>query len=126
MADYDRQVLTWTFTGTVVSACKHADADGDLSTADDRTPLPGWRVYLTIDGVRQEPGELTRAAGCYTWLDLDSGHSYGVAEELATGWRALTPEEKEFGPAVAGVLYRHTFVNFEQGESLIFLPLVLR
>jgi streptogramin lyase len=126
LADYERQTLTWTFTGTVVSACKYVDADGDLNTDDDRTPLPGWRVYLKVDGVRQEPGDLTSAVGCYAWLDLDAGHDYGVVEELPQGWTALTPSEHVFGPAVAGEMYRHTFVNAEQSEYAIFLPVVLR
>jgi hypothetical protein len=123
--DYERQVLSWLLFGSSVTACKLEDADGDLGTQDDQTPLPGWRVYLTVDGLRQEPGELTRAAGCYTWLDLEPGHVYGLEEEIPNGWSALTPGSHEFGTAVAGERYEHAFVN-SRSATKVFLPLVLR
>jgi len=42
-----------------VTACKVEDADGDLATTDDQTPISEWTVYLSIDGIRQTPGQLT-------------------------------------------------------------------
>ena len=125
VVDYFRQKLIWQFSGAVVSACKLADEDGDIDTTGDQTPVKDWRVYLKVDGVRQEPGELTSAAGCYTWLDLDSGHTYAVEEELPDGWTALTPTENNFGPAAEGQLYSYTFVN-HQVTRYIYLPVVIR
>lgn len=126
MVDYERQVLTWLLFGSAVTACKLEDADGNLGTQDDQMPVPGWRVYLSVDGVRQEPAELTRAAGCYTWLDLEPGHTYGIEEEVQQGWSALTPESHDFGVGVAGQRYQHAFVNTRDGTIKVFLPLVLR
>jgi hypothetical protein len=97
-----------------VTACKVEDADGDLATTDDQTPIEGWTVYLSIDGVRQTPGQLTGADGCYTWEDLGPGHSYDVEEDdPAPDWTALTPLTHDFGPASAGESYSFTFVNYE-------------
>ncbi len=110
-SDYGRQKLIWRFSGSVVSACSYADEDGDLGTTDDRTPLANWRVYLKVDDVRQEPGQLTRGSGCYTWLDLDSGHTYAVEEEIRPGWEALAPSEHDFGLAAEGELYSYNFIN---------------
>jgi streptogramin lyase len=126
MVDYDRRVLSWLLFGSSVTACKLEDADGDLGTPEDQTPVPAWRMYLTVDGVRQEPGELTRSAGCYTWLDLEPGHTYGVEEAAQVGWDALTPESHDFGVSLAGERYEHTFVNARGGTIQVFLPLVLR
>jgi len=123
--DYERRVLTWLLFGSSVTACKLEDAGGDLGTQDDQTPVPGWRMFLTVDGVRQEPGSLTSAAGCYTWLDLEPGHTYGVEEEVPSGWSALTPERHEFGVGVAGESYRYVFVN-TRSVMKVFLPIVLR
>ena len=124
-ADYYRKVMIWEFSGTVVSACTLADQDGNPATTADQTPLEGWRVYLEVDGVRQEPGELTSEAGCYTWLDLDSGHTYAVEEVLQEGWEALTPVTVDFGAAVEGQLYQNSFINTVEVDK-IYLPLVIR
>jgi hypothetical protein len=102
------------FKNVDVTACKVEDADGDLSTTGDHTPVPGWMVYLSIDGVRQEPGQLTGADGCYTWTNLGPGHSYDVEEDdPAPEWTALTPLSRDFGPATSGETYSFTFVNFK-------------
>jgi hypothetical protein len=101
------------FENVNVTACKLEDADGDLATTNDQTPIPGWTVYLSIDGVRQLPGRPTGADGCYTWADLGPGHSYDVEEDVPAGWTPLTPTSVDFGPAVSGMSYSFTFKNFE-------------
>jgi len=101
------------FENVNVTACKVEDADGDLATTNDQTPIPGWTVYLSIDGVRQLPGVPTGADGCYTWTDLGPGHSYDVEEDVPAGWTPLTPTRHDFGPATSGSSYSFTFKNFE-------------
>jgi virginiamycin B lyase len=107
-----------------VSACKVADQDGDGGTTGDRTPVAGWTVYLTVDGVRQEPGQSTGADGCATWYGLEPG-SYGVEEEQRAGWTPLSATTHDFGLLPAGTAVSHTFVNVEE-QTLIYLPAVLR
>jgi hypothetical protein len=107
---------SFTFTNfkkVKVTACKVEDADGDLATTNDQTSVSGWTVYLSIDGVRQLPGKVTDAEGCYTWADLGPGHSYDVEEDVPAGWTPLTPASHDFGPAMSGSSYSFTFKNFE-------------
>jgi streptogramin lyase len=94
-----------------VTACKVEDADGDLNTAGDRTPVEEWPVFLTVDGARQEPAQLTDADGCTDWFELSPGLNYGVEEELAAGWLALAATTYDFGNVTSGEVYSHTFVN---------------
>jgi hypothetical protein len=104
------------FKNVSVKACKVEDADGNLATTGDQTAIPGWTVYLSIDGVRQLPGQLTGDDGCYAWKDLGPGHSYDVEEDVPAGWTALTPITHDFGPATSGESYSFTFKNFENVE----------
>jgi hypothetical protein len=98
------------FENVDVTACK------DYDHFDGRyTPIVGWTVYLSIDGVRQTPGQLTGADGCYTWTNLGPGHSYDVEEDIPSGWFAITPTSHDFGPAVSGEAYSYTFINSEYG-----------
>lgn len=124
MVDYGRQVLARLQDSLSVTACKMADEDGRLSTSDDRSPVEDWTMYLLVDGERQEPGQLTGPGGCVTWSELDSGLSYGVEEETAPSWRALTPTSHTFGVGSTGESYAHVFVNAE--GYWIYLPLVIR
>jgi hypothetical protein len=80
---------------------------------------------LLIDGQRQEPGLETGANGCTTWSDLAPGVTYGVEEEMQTGWSALTPTSVDFGPASSGVSYSAEFVNSQEAYR-VYLPLVIR
>jgi streptogramin lyase len=96
-----------------VTACKIEDGDGDPVTTDDQTPVEGWTLYLELDGVPQDPGQLTGTDGCTTWSDLAPGASYGVEEEERTGWTPLTPTSHDFGPLAPGASASHTFINFE-------------
>lgn len=123
--DNGRQVLGRLSFGVDVTACKLQDADGDLTTTEDQSPVAGWTVYLTVDDTRQSPGQLTGGDGCYTWSSLEVGVSYGVEEELPDGWTALTPSSHNFGQANSGEAYSFTFVNFES-QNVIYLPLVMR
>jgi streptogramin lyase len=111
--DNGRQVLSRIVEKPRVSACKLEDGDGDLGTTDDQAPYEGWTVYLVVDGERQLPGQLTRANGCYTWYDLETGQTYGVEEEVLEGWEALTPTSHSFGVVQMGEMYQHTFINLQ-------------
>jgi streptogramin lyase len=124
MVDYGRQVLARLQDSLSVTACKMADEDGKLSTSDDRSPVEDWTMSLLVGGERQEPGRHTGPGGCVTWSELDPGLSYGVEEETAPGWRALTPTSHTFEVGSAGESYAHVFVNAE--GYWIYLPLVIR
>jgi streptogramin lyase len=113
---------------TSLTACKLNDADGDLATSEDQSPLPGWTLYLTLDGVQQQPGVLTGPEGCFTWPDLNIGIVTGVEEEQRPGWVALSPTSHDLGPLELGLSYQHSFVNTES-VSLnggVYLPMLLR
>jgi hypothetical protein len=122
-------IYTHTFVNTQqvsVTACKLQDADGDLATTGDQTPLQNWALFLTVDGVRQEPGQLTGSDGCFTWNGLAPGKTYGLEETLAEGWLALTPVQIEFGPAVSGGAYQYSFVNAQVSRWFVYLPALVR
>ncbi len=125
MVDSERRVLARIPTPIQVRACKLDDQDGDLLTTEDQVPVEGWRLYLNLDGERQEPGQLTGPDGCTTWNDLPAGAQLGVEEEIQEGWLALTPTQHDFGVAPEGAWYTHTFIN-RQGVYQVFLPLVVR
>ena len=102
------------FENVSVTACKLTDGDGDLNTTGDQGVKSSWPVYLSIDGVRQTPGEQTGDNGCYAWTNLGPGHSYDVEEDVPSGWTALTPTSFDFGPAQSGEeSYSYTFINFK-------------
>lgn len=108
-----------------VTACKLGDADGNLGTTGDQTPIRDWTVYLSTDGVRRRPGQLTGIDGCYAWSDLAPGLVYGVEEDLPGGWLPLTPTSHDFGEALPRETYAYTFVNF-QATEVVYLPLILK
>ena len=116
MVDTGRQVLARLASRSSVTSCKVADGDGDPNTTADQTPLAGWTVYLSVDGVRQEPGESTETDGCYTWADLAPAHTYGVEEDDLPGWTPLAPISHDFGLIALGESHLHTFVNAEELE----------
>ena len=122
--DPGRQVLG-RIDYTAVTACVVEDEDGDVETTDDRSPLPGWTVYLTIDGVREEAGRITDESGCARWANLAPDEMYGVEQVLQAGWLPLGDSSHNFGVAVAGVVYTHTFVNTPIASAAeLFLPLL--
>lgn len=108
-----------------LTACVLADADGNLGSSTDQSPLTDWLVYLRIAGVRQEPGRRTGPDGCVRWTDLAPGPSYGLEEQLVTGWEALTPASHDFSPSLPGDQFENTFINY-QTQSFLFLPLLNR
>jgi hypothetical protein len=108
-----------------ITACKVADADGVLTTTVDQTPVADWTVYLSVDGERQEPGQLTAGDGCQTWSELEVGPSYGVEEEVRASWTALTSATHELGTLSAGEIVTHTFANVQTGAE-VYLPLIMR
>jgi uncharacterized repeat protein (TIGR01451 family) len=125
VSDTDRSYYYSSSTQYVtITACKVEDKDGDASTEADQEPLAGWDVYLSVGGVRQEPGKKTAANGCATWQNLAPLLNYGVEEDLPSGWTALTPTEHDFGASLLGGNYQHTFVNYNR--YLIYLPMVIR
>jgi len=95
-----------------VTACKVRDADGDLSTENDQTPVAGWPVALTEDGAIVEWQD-TLENGCYTWTGLTPGVSYDVHEGSWEGWAALGPTDVVFPweDAYSGNSLSHTFYN---------------
>jgi hypothetical protein len=107
-----------------VTACKLEDADGLLVTDDDRAPVLDWTITLTVDSIRQEPGQVTSSDGCYAWNGLAPGSTYGLEEALEEGWRALTPVMIEFEPAVSGGDYQYTFINTQATLWFLYLPLL--
>ncbi len=101
------------FKDVSVTACKLRDADGNLATTNDQSPIPGWTVYLTKNGSVQDT-EPTGPNGCYTWRDLPPvpGGYYDVGESVPPGWKPLTPTSKVFeSPPTSGASYSFTFVN---------------
>jgi streptogramin lyase len=106
-------------------ACVMEDEDGDLNTADDRTPLVDWPVSLFVNGAEQVPGQVTGTDGCYTWHDQEAGVQYSVGQTVPEEWSALTPEFHDFGVGASGGGYRYVFVNTSDKVE-VFLPLVLR
>ncbi|MDX1616149.1 MAG: hypothetical protein R3300_17690 [Candidatus Promineifilaceae bacterium] len=113
VADYGRQVLIRPQVG--VTACKVEDGDGDPATTADQTPVEQWPLYLTVAGQRQEPGQLSGPDGCANWSGLSPGTTYGVEEDVISGWVALEDTSHSFGPVEPGLSYGHTFANSRLG-----------
>jgi hypothetical protein len=107
---------SFTFTNfkkVQVTACKLRDRDGSLETTCDQTPIEGWTVNLTKNGVVQDT-QRTGANGCYTWTGLGPvvGGYYDVSEVVPPGWIPLTPTSHNFeSPPKSGASYSFTFVN---------------
>jgi hypothetical protein len=101
------------FENVSVKACKLEDADGNLSTTDDQSPIKGWTVFLTENG-SQIDEQTTGDDGCYNWTDLGPTDTYyDVEENVPAGWTPLTDTEYDFDPILSGEAYNFTFVNFE-------------
>ncbi len=70
---------------------KYSDRDGDLETADDRTPLPNWQIELLDANAQVIASTTTDTNGYYQFSDLPAG-DYTVQEVCpATGWLQLYP-----------------------------------
>ena len=78
----------------VISGQKLLDADGDLSTTDDQTPLEGWTIYIDADGSNTlNLGDLsttTDADGNYSFGSLLPG-TYTIREVVEDGYTQLSP-----------------------------------
>lgn len=126
VVDQGRQVLMRTPVEATITACKFGNADGELSTADDLTPLTGWGMTLYQDG---SPGstQLTGDAGCTSWTNLPPGPDYSVEEEQRDGWAVLEPTDGicRIGTFTQVGEYKCNFINWKE-ESNIFLPLVVK
>jgi streptogramin lyase len=125
LVDQGRSKLARLSYPAQVTACALWDADGDLATSGDRTPLPGWPLYLAIAGERQMPAVVSGPDGCATWSGLQPGLAYGAAEDVPNGWEALTPPDHDFSVAAPNQAYSHTFVAKRSG-SVTYLPLLDR
>ena len=111
------------FQNVSVTACKVEDADGDPTTTNDQTLVPGWTVSLTTDG-KTTSTETTGSNGCYTWGDLGPDHAYGVEEETQAGWSALGTTSYSFGLAQSGSTYSYTFANFHDATIIVHKSVV--
>lgn len=106
------------FEKVSVTACKKADADGDIQTTGDQTSLLGWTVHLLTNGQTTDTRQ-TEINGCYTWNDLGPGYAYGVSETVTPGWSARGDTAHDFGQAQSGSQYIYTFVNTQLGSIII-------
>ncbi|MCU0963103.1 MAG: proprotein convertase P-domain-containing protein, partial [Pirellulaceae bacterium] len=75
---------------------KYHDADGDGVHDEDEPGLPGWTIYIdaNLNG-RLDPGELstvTDAAGDYSFLGLELGKTYRIAEVPQPLWAQTAPD----------------------------------
>lgn len=113
--DGEAEVNFGNFQNVSVTACKVEDRDGNSETTNDQTAVSGWTVHLSVNGDTEDT-RATGEDGCYTWTNLGPGVSYDVSEDPAEGWTALGPTSNDFGPAVSGAEYTHTFANFENGS----------
>mgnify|MGYP000859424426 CR=1 FL=1 len=115
--------VTCTYTNTKlgsISGHKWVDADGLEGTANDRTPVSGWTIFIDFDedGIQDE-GEtrITDENGYYEFTNLLPG-IYTVKEifPLNSGWYYLIVSEKTV-KYVAGINVENVnFVNVEYGS----------
>lgn len=95
-----------------ITACKVKDTDFDASTTDDQVWVAGWELYLFVDGDPDSGNPyLTEANGCYSWYDLDPGHTYKVVEEERYGWVPLGDTWVSWDVLSGDGPLSHTFVN---------------
>jgi hypothetical protein len=108
------EIVFGNFKNVSVEACKFDDKTGDGLTPDD-TPIAGWTVKLTKNGIVQDTKQ-TGANGCYKWTDLGPvpGGYYDVSEVVPPGWTPTSPTWHYFdSPPMSGAAYSFTFTNFE-------------
>jgi streptogramin lyase len=122
----DHKVLMRTVVEASITACKFSDADGELATIDDRTPLAGWGMTLYQE---ESPISTQQTAenGCTTWNNLPLGVTYTVEEEQRNGWAVLEPANGicDLEQISQVGQYSCVFINWKK-ESNIFLPLVIK
>ena len=126
IVDQGRQLLMRTPVEATITACKFGDADGKLTTTEDRESLTGWGMTLYQDGSPIST-QLTGDAGCTSWTNLPPGPDYSVEEEQRDGWAALEPVSGicQLGTFTQIGEYKCNFINWKE-ESNIFLPLVIK
>jgi len=107
-----------------IQACKRKDADGDVSTLDDRSPVAGWAMTLSKNEVLVGT-KLTGTDGCALWSGLELGMTYKVAESARPAWTPLGDIQCNLGSISTGDRYSCEFVNYDE-SSYVFLPLILR
>lgn len=105
------------FKNINITVCKVNDADGDIQTTEDRSPLSGWTMTLFSDGQQQGEAQNTgRENGCTTFTNLGPNHTYSVTETLQAGWANLTDLTHNFGTPTDGVNQNFTFINTPTGS----------
>src|SRR5258706_667791 len=100
-----------------ISGFKYQDADGNISTTGDQTPLSGWTIYRdwNHDNIL-DSGDIsttTDGSGHYSFGSLLPG-TYTVREVLQAGWTQLAPlSPDEFTVTVVGNVDSsgHNFIN---------------
>jgi hypothetical protein len=111
------------FKNVEVKACKLKDRDGYMET-NDRTPVEGWKVFLTKNGVIVDT-QYTGADGCYTWTNLGPvpGGYYDTEEAMRDGWYVVGAFDNDGvfhpgwtavdfeSPPQSGAKYKAVFVN---------------
>ena len=77
-----------------ISGTKFRDADGNLATTNDRTPLSGWTIYIDANGSNTlDAGDIsttTNASGNYSFDTLLAG-TYTIREVVQPGYTQLSP-----------------------------------
>lgn len=112
------ETVTCTFTNTKrssISGYKYEDADGDIQTAGDRSPIADWTIELwqwATDTWSYLTGTLTDSLGFFSFQNLIPG-SYDVREVVPTGWTAVSPTGIQVSPAPGDESQNNDFVNFE-------------
>lgn len=107
-----------------IQACKRKDADGNMGTSGDRTPLAGWVIKLYKNGSLVST-QATGADGCTKWSELVLGAVYKVVEETRVNWMPLSAVEVSLGTISQSDRYSVEFINY-QGPKNVFLPLIRR
>src|SRR4029079_8043810 len=106
------------------SGHKLEDADGNLATTGDRTPVENWTVTLykyhnhdnICDTCEQVAQTTTDASGAYEFTGLLPG-DYLIKEEDQAGWTHLSPVQIDQDSLTSGQdLTDQDFVNVELGS----------
>ena len=121
--------LTVTFTNYQnygsISGHKYEDADGDLATTGDRSPVVNWLIQLFRTDSNYENGvevgtvpTYTDVNGFYSFTNLIPGY-YRVVEEVKAGWQALSSLFVNLFVDPGEANPNQDFVNFEKATITV-------
>jgi|GEM_PF-2244302 len=97
-----------------ISGFKYQDADGNVNTAGDRTPLAGWFISLYTGTSTLVATTTTDNSGNYQFNNLLPG-TYSLTEAMVSGWQQIA------APAASIVLTsgltsaNNNFINYLPG-----------